>query len=372
MTSFKATPAGNKSPWLKTFFQNEQRDAFRQHSPPSDSLLDQRSWRRSLTQGTAHHSLHTVKNHKTSSLPGGRRRGSWTGPVLQPGAWPCLGLQLILLSPAGLAGLFAPTPELCIIQLLTLPAGEILMQTEIIYWKVNHFSQSEFTKFKNCQLIQNYIFKPKPEGTILAEENSCWLCLNVDEIFFLPYISFTPIHLKVHSLVLSWAAHHIFPVHLPVFISPHRSETETSYFFLSTWADAESSPGRTFAQGKLPMEFPGRNYLLHGNGNSHKTTTPQKHLQGGESLSCLISAWHHHLAVVSTAMHFEIHWVQNLAQGDQPGKTFQKYYFPINPDIVGYSHWILHSNYSFLPLYTKLQTCCRAAVLGSIGCNSVY
>lgn len=136
---------------------------------------------------------------------------------------------------------------------------------------MNHFPQSEFTKFKNCQLIQNYIFKPKPEGTILAEENSCWLCLNVDDIFFLPYTSFTPIYLEVHSLVLSWAAHHIFPVHLPVFISPHRSETETSYFFLSTWADAESSPGRTFAQGKLPVEFPGRNYLLHGNGNSHKT-----------------------------------------------------------------------------------------------------
>lgn len=290
MTSFKATPAGNKSPWLKTFFQNEQRDAFRQHSPPSDSLLDQQSWRRSLTQGTAHHSLHTVKNHKTSSLPGDRKRGSWTGPVLQPGAWPCLGLQLILLSPAGLAGLFAPTPELCVIQLLTLPTGEILMQTEIIYWKVNHFPQSEFTKFKNCQLIQNYIFKPKPEGTILAEENSCWLCFNVDYIFFLPYTSFTPIYLEVHSLVLSWAAHYIFPVHLPVFISPHRSETETSYFFLSTWADAESSPGRTFAQGKLPVEFPGRNYLLHGNGNSHKTRQPHRRSICREGRAFL--AWH--------------------------------------------------------------------------------
>lgn len=192
MTSFKATPAGNKSPWLKTFSQNEQRDAFRQHSPPSDSLLDQQSWRRSLTRGTAHHGLHMVKNHKPSSLPRGRRRGSWTGPVLQPGAGPCLGLQLILLSPAGLAGLFAPTPELWVTQLLTPPAGEIPMQTEIIYWKVNHFPQSEFTKFKNCQLIQNYIFKLKPEGTILAEENSCQLCLNVAEIFFPSLYFFHP------------------------------------------------------------------------------------------------------------------------------------------------------------------------------------
>lgn len=146
-------------------------------------------------------------------------------------------------------------------------------------------------------------------------------------------------------------------------ISPRGSETHPS-FFLFTWTAPESFPGRILHKENSLWSFrAGRNHCLHGNSNSHRTITLQQKSAGrGEAalaMVCLTSAWHHHLAVVSTAMHLEIHWVQNVAQGDQPGKASWKYSLLSRGGEV-FWHGTLHPYCSFLPLYAKLQgSSCR-------------
>jgi len=99
---------------------------------------------------------------------------------------------------------------------------------------------------KLLQLIQNNTFRPKPEGAISAEEESCQFCHNMTEIVFfpLPEIAFfIPTQLKVHSVLLSEAAFHIFPVPQAMLNRPRGPATLISYSFLCTWADVQAFLG---------------------------------------------------------------------------------------------------------------------------------
>lgn len=142
------------------------------------------------------------------------------------------------------------------------------------------------------------------------------------------------------------------------------------FFFLCTWAGPLSFPGRTLHKTNSLWSFRARrNHCLQGNSNSHRTITLQQKSSGrGEAalaMVCLTSAWHHHLAVVSTAMHLGIHWVQNVAQGDQPGKASWKY--SLQSRRGGFSG--MGPSVPTVPFHLCTLSC-RAAVVGSVGCIS--